>query len=90
MLGIYLHVPFCIRKCPYCAFYSVGCSNELIDGYVKAAIQKIRSYKNLGAEADTVYFGGGTPSCLSGESVGLIMEEIKSSFRLSDGAEITL
>lgn len=90
MLGIYLHVPFCIRKCPYCAFYSVGCSNELIDGYVKAAIQKIRSYKNLGAEADTVYFGGGTPSCLSGEAVGLIMEEIKSSFRLADGAEITL
>lgn len=90
MTGLYIHVPFCIRKCPYCGFYSVKHEKTLADGYVEAVIRNIRSYKGKRIETDTVYFGGGTPSLLPPEDIKKILEAIKDSFILSDGSEITL
>lgn len=66
--GIYVHVPFCLRKCPYCDFYSVKYSEALADSYVKALKRDIK--KSGCSSADTLYFGGGTPSLLKPEDIG--------------------
>lgn len=90
MTGIYIHVPFCIKKCPYCAFYSVGYSQELKDKYVSALIRSILRYKDKSICADTVYFGGGTPSLLSAEDMKGILSAVRQSFVISHEAEITV
>lgn len=56
--GLYIHIPFCRKKCPYCDFYSVGFREDLAEQYADAVIRNIRHY---GGSYDTVYFGGGTP-----------------------------
>ncbi|MCD7803968.1 MAG: radical SAM family heme chaperone HemW [Oscillospiraceae bacterium] len=90
MLGIYIHVPFCLRKCPYCAFYSVTYSESLKDDYVNAIARNIRRYSDMRLPCDTVYFGGGTPSLLTPGDVNTVMEAIRSSFNLSPSSEITM
>ena len=65
--GLYIHVPFCVRKCPYCDFYSVASSKEkLYEQYADAVIRNIKRYVRENPEIffETVYFGGGTPSLL--------------------------
>lgn len=59
--GLYIHVPFCLSKCPYCDFYSIKYNKETADSYANAVIRNIRHY---GGKFDTVYFGGGTPFLL--------------------------
>lgn len=84
--GLYIHVPFCLSKCPYCDFYSVGYTPERAEGYKDAVIRNLRHYDNeYGFSYDTVYFGGGTP-VLMYEHIG----EILGNVRLTDNAEITL
>lgn len=90
MLGIYIHVPFCLRKCPYCAFYSISYSESLKDSYVSAIAQNIRKYSELALPCDTVYFGGGTPSLLTPQDIHTIMEAISQSFNLSPTSEVTM
>lgn len=90
MTGIYIHVPFCKRKCPYCAFYSKVFDCELKDGYVKGLIRDISSFKGGKTAADTVYFGGGTPSLLEPEDVGSILRAVSESFELAADCEITM
>ena len=88
MYGIYIHVPFCIRKCPYCDFYSVTSSEELRRDYLRALRNQILSFGRVAA--DTVYLGGGTPSLLEpGEIAGLI-SLIREKFDLAGDAEITM
>jgi len=88
--GLYIHVPFCIRKCGYCDFYSVT-DLSLMRRYVAAVEQEIGDAGPLvQSEADTVYFGGGTPSLLPAEAVERILDRIRASFRLQPAAEITL
>ena len=88
-IGIYLHVPFCRGKCPYCDFYSVGFSDELLDAYTDETVRRIRRLKEYGLSADTVYFGGGTPSLLGGRRIVRLMETLRGAVNLSDSAEIT-
>ena len=83
-------MPFCVKKCPYCDFYSVGGKPELISDYVNAVRRNIRKYKGENIAADTVYFGGGTPSLLQAGQIGEIISEISDSFRLADNAEISI
>lgn len=90
MLGIYIHVPFCLRKCPYCAFYSVKYSRGLKDGYVSAVVRNISAFKSKALSADTVYFGGGTPSLLTPDDIGRIITAVKESFTVPADAEITM
>ena len=90
MVGIYIHVPFCLRKCPYCAFYSVVYDRTKAGEYVAAAARNIRRYAPLMLSADTVYFGGGTPSLLSPDEVAAILDAVRQSFKLAPDAEITL
>lgn len=89
-LGLYIHVPFCAKKCRYCDFYSVSYRRDTVEKYVGAVCRNIRKYSDISRNVDTVYFGGGTPSLLSDAQIGEIISEIDKSFDLSTDAEITL
>ncbi|MBP3309526.1 MAG: radical SAM family heme chaperone HemW [Ruminococcus sp.] len=89
-LGIYIHVPFCGKKCGYCDFYSLSYSKKTAEQYVQAVLRNLRHYSDKNTVTDTVYFGGGTPSLLTAEQIGAVIIEIRDSFSLSDNAEITL
>ncbi|MCD7846947.1 MAG: radical SAM family heme chaperone HemW [Oscillospiraceae bacterium] len=90
MLGIYIHVPFCLRKCPYCAFYSIGYNENVKNDYVDAISRNIRKYSDMRLPCDTVYFGGGTPSLLTPGDVNTVMDAIRSNFNLSPSSEVTM
>ncbi len=87
--GLYVHTPFCLRKCRYCDFASSVPNEDFRAAYTERLISEIRSYKDKNVLLDTVFFGGGTPSLLSAGELGGIMDAISSSFRLSPRAEIT-
>lgn len=76
--GLYIHVPFCAVKCPYCDFYSTGFSRKLTSDYSDAVIRNLKRYieKNPELGFDTVYFGGGTPSLMSSDFFFRVMETI--------------
>ena len=90
-LGLYIHIPFCVQKCGYCDFYSVP-EQDLMKSYVSALLSHIRSYGKTcsGYTVDTVYLGGGTPTCLDAKHLGRILQEVRARFPLSDDAEITV
>ena len=84
---IYIHTPFCIKKCNYCSFFSVKSNTELIEKYVKFLKNEIAFYKeNYNILPKTIYFGGGTPSLLSAKQINSII----SQFDLKNVGEITL
>ena len=90
-IGLYIHVPFCLRKCPYCDFYSVKPSTHDLDNYVSKLCAEIENWgKKLNRKIDTVYFGGGTPSLLSVEHFRVIFSHIKENFELEKNSEITV
>ncbi len=89
MTGLYLHIPFCARKCPYCDFYSVSFSRQLAERYTDALVRNIKAFAARQISIDTIYFGGGTPSLLCSSQVGRIIQEAMTSFRVTD-PEITL
>ena len=89
-LGIYIHVPFCGRKCAYCDFYSVSWTKTAAEEYTAAVLRNIRYYGETEQAVDTVYFGGGTPSLLTAVQIGSMIGAVRSSFCLEEGAEITL
>ncbi len=87
-LGIYIHVPFCKSKCPYCDFYSV--TPFKTESYVQKACTELEKWsKSLNKTVDTVYLGGGTPSLLKCESICKILNSVKNNFKVSN-AEITM
>ncbi len=88
--GIYIHIPYCIKKCPYCDFYSVIYNESSASEYTDAVISVIQSYKGKGVNADTLYFGGGTPNLIGAERLGKIISAARGCFKLSDNSEITL
>lgn len=89
-IGLYIHVPFCLSKCPYCDFYSLSASEEALDAYTQAACRCLRRWADrLQARADTLYLGGGTPSLLGGARLTALLETARAGFGL-EGAEITL
>ena len=89
---LYVHVPFCVRKCGYCAFHSGPFSEGDAARYVALVLRELDGWaKILGrATLETVYFGGGTPSLLTPEQVGAILDAAARSFDLDPEAEITL
>ena len=89
-LGIYIHVPFCGKKCAYCDFYSVGWTKKQAEDYTEAVLRNIRHYGDCGTKVDTLYFGGGTPSLLTAEQLESIIAETVKCFSLESTAEITL
>ena len=90
-LELYVHIPFCIRKCQYCDFLSGPSDQRTRDNYVDALCREIRSISQKESyEVVSVFIGGGTPSVLSGEQLCRIMDEIRQAFDLSEDAEITM
>lgn len=89
-IGIYIHVPFCRGKCPYCDFYSVNLSDELLSVYTDETIRRIHQLKQYGIAADTVYFGGGTPSLLGGGNILRIISALHECVEISPDVEITV
>ncbi|HYA85549.1 MAG TPA: radical SAM family heme chaperone HemW [Nitrospirota bacterium] len=92
MLSLYIHVPFCNRKCPYCGFYSTRYSLQSADNYVVALGKEALRYKDDFSEQvfQTIYIGGGTPTVLSHEQSFGIIKVIQEHFRQAEGAEFTV
>ena len=91
-IGVYIHVPFCVSKCGYCDFYSVAKDDTLAKTYVKALLRQFKEYHDLlgGLVADTVYVGGGTPSCIDTKLMKKIMSMLRRSIKVDKHAEITI
>ena len=96
--GIYIHVPFCLSKCPYCDFYSER-DQKLVPNYVEAVKTELRTLERCKGfvspdiyerEVTSIYFGGGTPSLLAPSHIGSVIKCVKESFPVSTDAEITL
>ena len=94
--SLYIHIPFCIAKCPYCDFnsYAVGKTAPDEPGYVQAVTQEIAYYAEEKGwkqkECLSIFFGGGTPSLLKPESISEILNSCKKHFLVSEKTEITL
>lgn len=90
-LGLYIHIPFCGKKCPYCSFYSVSYSGSAVNDYCNGLTAVIQKYGNEYKDkiVDTLYFGGGTPSLIGTDKLLKIISVVKSSFK-TDLSETTL
>ena len=97
MLGLYIHIPFCVRKCRYCDFLSApACDSEReaylksLHGQIKAIGERLRQKKS-GKHyiVDSIFIGGGTPSLLSSDQMQALMDVVRESFYVADDAEIT-
>ncbi len=89
-IGFYIHVPFCRSKCAYCDFYSVRANEETYENYKAVLLSQLTEAKaRLSVFADTLYFGGGTPSLLGGKRIAELVTAAKKNFGL-DNAEITV
>lgn len=91
-LELYIHIPFCIRKCAYCDFLSSPAAPEVQEAYVGQLLQEIAASKKLPEdyEAVTVFFGGGTPGILKGELLCSILRALRDRFSVREDAEITV
>lgn len=91
MAGIYIHIPFCKKKCHYCNFFSVA-SLSGKDNIIRAIAAELHARRDYlkGEEIETIYFGGGTPSLLSGNEIDYLLKCITTDFAVASGAEITL
>ncbi|MDY2898674.1 MAG: radical SAM family heme chaperone HemW [Candidatus Limivivens sp.] len=90
-LELYLHIPFCVKKCNYCDFLSAPAGEETRAAYVDALLEEIRGFDEPeDYEVVTVFFGGGTPSILPGQAIFRIMEALREKFSFRKEAEITL
>jgi oxygen-independent coproporphyrinogen III oxidase len=90
MLGLYLHIPFCAAICNYCNFNRGLLDEALKRRYVDALIDEIRRSAEPDTSVDTIYFGGGTPSLLSGPEVLRILDACRAAFAVAPVTEITL
>ncbi len=88
-LELYIHIPFCIRKCAYCDFLSFPTGEKDRQSYVEALLDEIYGAKEKG-DAATVFLGGGTPSILPGKEIGRIMDAVRAKYSVPEDAEITL
>ena len=87
--GLYIHIPFCLSKCPYCDFYSMT-SVSAIPDFLDGLFKEMKMYSDRFSTFDTVYFGGGTPSLLSRQQLEGIMERIRDTFDLAGNPEISI
>ncbi len=91
-LGLYVHIPFCVKKCGYCDFLSWCGTSEEKETYVQALLKEIESYREFarGYRVSTVFVGGGTPSVLEAGQMERVLGNIQEVFELEKKPEITL
>jgi oxygen-independent coproporphyrinogen III oxidase len=87
--GLYIHIPFCVRKCPYCDFYSIT-DGSLHSAFMDALVSEMRMTRDRNVTFDTLYMGGGTPSVLDTKTIGKIIDTARQSCEILPHAEITL
>jgi len=87
--GLYIHVPFCKTKCPYCDFYSVT-DLTLVEEWLNLLIQEMEFYKDVFGTFDTIYLGGGTPTVLSNTVLTDLFQKLRRKFSFKDNTEITV
>ena len=91
-LSLYIHIPFCASKCPYCDFYSLeGANSALMEQYCTALIRQGETLAPfaLGRQVKSIFFGGGTPSLLPGEKIAEILHHLATKFIFAEDIEIT-
>lgn len=91
-LSIYIHIPFCVKKCLYCDFLSGPACDGEIESYVNLLLREIKEQLIFYGDhrVVSIFLGGGTPSLLTARDTGRILEQIRDSFALADDAEITI
>ena len=93
-LGLYVHIPFCVKKCAYCDFLSMPAGDEVKKQYTSAVLEEIEDYRQYIKEyqVQTIYFGGGTPSLLPAEYIQDILHKLQDVFEIDDlkKIEVTL
>ena len=91
-LELYIHIPFCVKKCDYCDFLSFPVDSNTQIRYVHALLQEIRYYGNLLGDyhVPTIYIGGGTPSWLEENLIYTVLQQVASSFHVEADAEISI
>jgi oxygen-independent coproporphyrinogen-3 oxidase len=91
MLGIYIHIPFCLSKCPYCNFNSYPINPVPEKEYIESVIKEIENIsEKIDKKVSSIYFGGGTPSIFSESSIYSIINTINKGFKMENSLEITL
>lgn len=93
-LGVYVHVPFCVRKCYYCDFNSYSLDRGAVEAYLQAVDREIALWERLLARRsdiafDSLYIGGGTPTCLSGKDLSWLVRRLLEAFPFRKDAEVT-
>ena len=91
-ISIYIHIPFCVKKCAYCDFASYAGRMDCMERYVSAVCREIRAQAAFFGKrrVKTVFFGGGTPTLLTGAQAGRIMQALGACFYIEETAEITM
>jgi len=91
-VGLYVHIPFCPQRCPYCSFTILTGHTALYDRYVEAVCTEILSWQGLAPKGpcQTVFFGGGTPSILEPAQIQRILDTTVATFGIAANAEITI
>lgn len=87
--GMYIHIPFCVQKCPYCDFYSIT-DMSLIPQFLNALLLEMERDRHTHLMFDTIYIGGGTPSILDGQDIDLILKTVHRLFKINPHPEITV
>src|SRR5919108_1447109 len=91
--GVYVHIPYCVKKCPYCDFNSYGVGKRIPEReYTEAILKELDLYRGLieGSPISSIFFGGGTPSLFSPESIGKIINEVLEITSPLDSIEVSL
>lgn len=90
-IEIYIHIPFCVKKCDYCDFLSGPSGPKEQEAYVQALLREINAVtEGKGRSVSSIFIGGGTPSVLDERFIGEILEKIKEKFQMQEDAEITI
>ncbi|MCR4924496.1 MAG: radical SAM family heme chaperone HemW [Lachnospiraceae bacterium] len=95
-MGLYIHIPFCLKKCNYCDFVSFKADNETKESYMKALLLELRDmpekycFDPKEYIISSVYIGGGTPSTMEGSQIYELLKRVRDNYRLSKDAEITI
>lgn len=90
--GIYVHIPFCVKKCKYCDFISYTNCQNLVDNYINALLMEIKENAKYGQDkaVDTIYIGGGTPSCIDAKWIATILSTIMENYLVLPTCEISI
>ena len=89
-IGLYLHVPFCATRCPYCDFFTQRPVGDALTVYAETMKTELRDTRDKQICADSVYFGGGTPSVLPGDLFSGLLDTVRECFTVTPDAEITV